>query len=63
MNKKQEQFEYRIYSKQIYNILFTKFPIFSFFEKINTHLFPDVKIKTKFNMDHIWKTDRSIKSY
>jgi hypothetical protein len=21
-------------------------------KKINTHLFPDVKIKTKFNMDH-----------
>jgi ribosomal protein S10 len=55
MNKTaQEQFEYRIYSKQITIYSSQNFQ-YLFFEKINTHLFPDVKIKTKFNMDHSMK--------
>jgi ribosomal protein S10 len=48
----QEQFEYRIYSKQITIYSSQNFQYLVFLKKINAHLFPDVKIKTKFNMDH-----------
>jgi hypothetical protein len=46
----QEQFEYRIYSKQITIYSSQNFQYLVFLKKINTH--SDVKIKTKFNMDH-----------
>ena len=53
MNKTaQEQFEYRIYSKQITIYSSQNFQYLVFLKKINAHLFPDVKIKIKFNMDH-----------
>jgi ribosomal protein S10 len=48
----QEQFEYRIYSKQITIYSPQGFQYLVFLKKVNTHLFPDVKIKTEFNMDY-----------
>jgi hypothetical protein len=48
----QEQFEYRIYSKQITIYSSQNFQYLVFLKKINAHLFPDVKVKTEFNIDH-----------
>jgi hypothetical protein len=48
----QEQFEYRIYSKQITIYSSQNFQYLVFLKKVNAHLFPDIKIKTKFNMGH-----------
>jgi hypothetical protein len=48
----QEQFEYRIYSKQMTIYSSQCFQYLVFLKKINAHLFPDVKIKIKFNIDH-----------
>jgi ribosomal protein S10 len=47
----QEQFEYRIYSKQLTVYSSQNFQYLVFLKKINAHLFPDIKIKTEFNIE------------
>jgi ribosomal protein S10 len=46
----QEQFEYRIYSKQITMYSSQGFQYLVFLKKVSVHLFPDIKIKIKFDM-------------
>jgi ribosomal protein S10 len=48
----QEQFEYRIYSKQITIYSSQNFQYLVFLKKVNAHLFPDIQIKTKFSVDY-----------
>jgi len=48
----QEQFEYRIYSKQITMYSSQGFQYLVFLKKISVHLFPDIKIKIRFHMGH-----------
>ena len=46
----QEQFESRIYSKQLTIYSSQKFQYLIFLKKIKTHLFPDINIKTGFKI-------------
>jgi ribosomal protein S10 len=46
----QEQFEYRIYSRQITMYSSQNFQYLVFLKKVSVHLFPDIKIKIKFDM-------------
>jgi ribosomal protein S10 len=47
----QEQFEYRMYSKQLTVYSSQNFQYLVFLKEIKTHLFPDIKIKIEFQIN------------